>query len=85
MPKDVAWKKVGPLPGVLYAEMVGEVLKEQEIPYYISSDWFSVAYGIRGTSAVGDSAFIFVPEEFYEQVNHILEGMFEEFNPDSEE
>lgn len=78
MSHDDTWKKIGPLPGILYAEMVGEVLKEKEIPYYLSQDWFSSAYGIKGTSVAGDKAFIFVPEPFFEEVSHIIKGMFDE-------
>ncbi|MGH1364288.1 MAG: hypothetical protein ACRBF0_12085 [Calditrichia bacterium] len=75
------WSKVGPLPGSLYAEMVAEVLKEKQIPHYLSQSWFSGAYGIKGTNALGDDAFIFVPEEALEEVNEVLETMF----PDAEE
>ena len=78
MSNDTAWKKLGPLPGILYAEMVGEVLKEKEIPYYLSQDWFSSAYGIKGTSAVGNKAFIFVPDDYYEEVSDIVKGMFDD-------
>ncbi len=86
MKDDTAWKKVGPLPGLLYAEMVGEVLKEQEIPYFLSQDWFSAAHGIKATNAVGNSAFLFVPEVHFEEVSHIVKGMVtDEFGNDGEE
>lgn len=70
------WKKVGPLPSILYAEMVGEVLKEKGVPYHLSQDWFTSAYGIHGASAVGNFAYIFVPSEFYQEVQDIIKGMF---------
>ena len=76
--KENQWKKVGPLPGILYAEMVGEVLKEKEIPYHLSQDWFTSAYGIHGVSAVGNFAYIFVPAEYYDEVYDIIKGMFDE-------
>lgn len=77
------WSKVGPLPGSLYAEMVAEVLRGKQIPHYLSQSWFSGAYGIKGVNALGDEAFIFVPEEALEEVNEVLETMFPNADEDS--
>lgn len=76
MNKDTKWIKIGPLDGALPAEMVGEVLKDKDIPYYISQDFFGGAFGVKGAGAVGTAAFIFVPEDFEEQASEIIEGMF---------
>lgn len=73
--KDTKWKKIGPFPGIVYAEMVAEVLRQQNIPFYVTQDGVSATYGVHGTSIVGNKAFLFVPEEFYEAVLEIVEGM----------
>ncbi len=71
------WIKIGPLPGILYAEMVAEVLKEKEIPFNISQDGIATAYGFAGTNLAGNQAFIYVPEEFEEEVQSILDQMID--------
>ena len=53
------WKKIGPISGVIYAEMLSEALQNEQIPHHLSKDWFSGAYGISGTAAGGDNAFLF--------------------------
>lgn len=72
------WRKVGPFNGVIYAEMIGEVLQNQKIPYFVSQDWYSAAYGIKGASVMGENVFLFVPQDFYEQAIGIVETIFSE-------
>lgn len=76
MKDDIVWRKIGPLSGTIHAEMVAEVLEERNIPHFVSQDWFSGALGVKAVSAVGNSAFIFVPEEQYEEVLGLVEEMF---------
>ena len=76
MRDESIWKKIGPLSGTIHAEMIGEVLEERNVPHFISQDWFSGALGIKGISAVGNSAFIFVPEEHHNEVLQLIEEMF---------
>lgn len=75
--KKETWKKIGPLPGILYAEMISEVLKRRDIPHTIKQDGVSTAYGISGTSLAGNEAYILVPEEFLEEVNSIKNQMID--------
>lgn len=75
---ETNWKKVGPLSGSIHAEMVGEVLEERQIPYFLSQDWFSGALGLKSVSAVGNTAVIFVPEEYYNEVIELVNEMFGE-------
>ncbi|NIU01620.1 MAG: hypothetical protein GWN01_12110, partial [Nitrosopumilaceae archaeon] len=43
-------------------------------------------HGIKATNAVGNSAFLFVPEVHFEEVSHIVKGMVtDEFGNDGEE
>jgi len=75
--EDVHWVALHALPNLIYAEMVKEVLEEKKIPYYIKSDFISGAYGVKGISAVGQQALIFVPEKYYKQSKEILHQMFD--------
>ena len=75
--KPKNWKKVGPLPGILYAEMVGEVLKREDIPFSLSQDGVATAYGFSGTHLAGNQAFIWVPEEYVAKVKEIIEQMID--------
>lgn len=71
------WKKIGPLPGILYAEMISEVLKSKDIPHSISQDGVATAYGFSGTNIAGNEAFIFVPEAYEGEVEKIIEQMID--------
>ncbi|MEJ2536001.1 MAG: hypothetical protein P8048_02910 [Calditrichia bacterium] len=73
--KSENWVKIGPLPGILYAEMISEVLDKKEIPFLITQDGVSTAYGIAGTNIAGNQAFIFVPREHEQEVREIIEQM----------
>jgi hypothetical protein len=73
--KNKDWVKIGPLPGLLYAQMICEVLAKQDIPYSLSQDGLATAYGFTGTNIVGNKAFIWVPSEFTEQVQQIIERL----------
>lgn len=71
------WTKIGPLPGLPYAQMVCEVLSKENIPHSISQDGLATAYGFSGTNIVGNQAFIWVPPEFAEQVKQIIEQLID--------
>ncbi len=76
--KEENWKKIGPLPGILYTEMLAEILKEKGIPFYTSQDGIATALGFSGTNIVGNKAFIFVPAEFEEEVKEIVDQLISE-------
>jgi hypothetical protein len=63
MNDDIVWRKLGPLSGTIHAEMVAEVLEERNII-------------IKSFSSVSNSAFIFIPEENYQEVLALVEEMF---------
>ena len=71
------WKKIGPLPGMPYAQMISEVLEKNNIPYSLSQDGVATAYGFTGTSLAGNEAFIWVPAEFADQVKEIIEQLID--------
>ena len=74
-PKE--WKKIGPLPGLPYAQMISEVLEKRNIPYSLSQDGVATAYGISGTNLAGNEAFIWVPEEYVSEVREIIEQLID--------
>jgi hypothetical protein len=71
------WHKLGPLPGMPYAQMISEVLEKRNIPYSLSQDGVATAYGFTGTSLAGNEAFIWVPKEFVDQVKEIIEQLID--------
>ena len=74
---DKDWVRIGPLPGILYAEMIAEVLKEKNIPFSTSQDGVATAYGFSGTNLAGNEAFIFVPVVNEEEVKKIIEQLID--------
>jgi hypothetical protein len=71
------WVELGPLPGILYAEMISEVLDKRKIPYSISQDGVATAYGFSGTNLAGNKAFIFVPPEYEEETKKVIEQLID--------
>lgn len=71
------WVKLGPLPGILYAEMISEVLNKKKIPHSISQDGVATAYGFSGTNLAGNKAFIFVPPEYEEETKKVIEQLID--------
>jgi hypothetical protein len=71
------WKKIGPLPGLPYAQMISEVLEKNQIPHSLSQDGVATAYGFTGTSLAGNEAFIFAPEEYVDRIKEIIEQMID--------
>jgi uncharacterized OB-fold protein len=76
---DVKWVALPELPGVVFAQMVVEVLEQEDIPAYIQSLWSSGAMGvITTTSMPGVTAKIFVPEPEYERAKQIQDSMMDQ-------
>ncbi|UCF62833.1 MAG: hypothetical protein JSW33_09620 [bacterium] len=71
------WQKIGPLPGLPYAQMISEVLEKKQIPYSLSQDGVATAYGFTGTSLAGNEAFIWVPAEYVDQVREIIDQLID--------
>jgi len=74
---NVRWVALHELPGLVHAEMVKEVLQQRGIPCYIKADFIAGTYGVRGTGAAGLAARIYVPEEYFDQGEAILNEMFD--------
>lgn len=71
------WLKLGPLPGILYVEMISEVLDKKKIPHSTSQDGVATAYGFSGTNLAGNRAFIFVPPEYEEETKKVIEQLID--------
>ncbi len=60
------------------ADMVLEVLDNEEIPYFCQRDWFSSAYLIHGGSPIGTLIKVFIPETHFEQAKELTQGMLDD-------
>lgn len=77
--EDVKWAAMSPLPGVVYAKMVAEVLDQRGIPNYIQSLFGSGGLGmITGADFAGSSARIFVPETRLKEAAEIQDDMMKD-------
>lgn len=69
------WIPLRNLPGVVYAEMVQEVLRQRNIPCYLQSDVWTGAYGVKSASVVGAKCVLFVPKSMQQIAENILHQM----------
>ncbi len=77
MAENMALKKIGPLPGINYAEMISEVLKKEGIPHLIKNAGITAALNISGESLAGNMIYILVPETHFPQARRIIETMID--------
>lgn len=76
---DIDWAPLKPLPGMVYAKMVAEVLDQRGIPNYIQSLFGSGGLGvISGADFAGSSAKIFVPENRLKEAAEIQQDMMKD-------
>jgi len=73
--KEVDWVELRQISGTVYAEMIKEVLDNEGIPNYLSFDFMSSAYSLRGANLVGTSGKLFVPKEFKELAKEIIDPL----------
>lgn len=77
--EDVKWTALKPLPGIIYAKMVAEVLDQRNIPNYVQSLFGSGGIGVvSGADFAGSSAKIYVPEEFVAEAEAIRDDMMKD-------
>ena len=75
--ENINWVKVKELPGKVFGEMMGEVLDSAEIPYFLKSDWSASAYNIAPAGLVGSYVQIYVPENFYDEADSLLNELMD--------
>ncbi|MCF7804112.1 MAG: DUF2007 domain-containing protein [Candidatus Marinimicrobia bacterium] len=83
--KEVEWVELYQVNGTMYAEMIKEVLDNAEIPNYLSFDFMSSAYLLRGANLVGTSGKLFVPKDFKDEALDVIEPMINEEGGDTAE
>tara|TARA_B100001250_G_C19787776_1_gene784984 strand:- start:1327 stop:1665 length:339 start_codon:yes stop_codon:yes gene_type:complete len=64
---NLDWISLQPFEGKIYADMVGELLDQNSIPYYLKMDWTSSAFGIEAASLNNQIIRIFVPDQYYKK------------------
>ncbi len=75
--ENINWVKVKELPGKVFGEMMGEVLDSAEIPYFLKSDWSASAYNIVTAGLVGSYVQVYVPENFCNKANSLLNELMD--------
>lgn len=81
--KEVEWVELHQISGPVYAEMIKEVLDNEGIPNYLSFDFMSSAYLLRGSNLVGTSGKLFVPKEYKAQALEIVNPLIDEEESDA--
>ncbi len=71
--------KIGPLPGPIYAEMVAEALRKEDIPVHIINDALASAYGIKGATHLSDGVFLLVPRKHEARAREIITRIVDHF------
>jgi len=82
--REVEWEVLTRLPNAIYSEMIKEILDNEGIPNYLSFDFMSSTFSVRGYSLVGESGKLFVPKEFKEQAAELIEPLIDETDTDQE-
>ena len=85
MPDKKNWKKIGPFTGMLYAEMAGGILQDQDIPYTISQDGISAAYNIHAATSIQHAVYIWVRNEDFQVATDLLNAMLSDPDDVSED
>ena len=75
--ENINWVKVKEVPGKVFGEMMGEVLDSEGIPYFLKSDWSASAYNIAPAGLVGSYVQIYVPENFSNKANGLLNELMD--------
>ena len=69
---EMTWSALPPFSGMIYADMAGEILDNNDIAYYLKMNWSSSAYSIGATNLTGDIVRIFVPETSFEKASDLV-------------
>jgi len=72
----IKWKRLHGQPGIVYTEMVKEVLEKRGIPCLIHRGSL-LAYGVSGSQQLGSESFLLVPEDRHEECTRIITEMLD--------
>ncbi len=70
--EKITWIKIAQFSGKVYAEMAGEILSKNNIPYFLKSDFFASAFSITLTNVPGAVVKLLVPEDKKEQAENLI-------------
>ena len=73
--KEISWIKLGPILGNIFADIIADILSQNKIPHYLKADFLTSALGIQTGNMIGSTVFVFVPGEFQEKTNKIIEDI----------
>jgi len=72
----IRWKKLHSQPGVIYTEMIKEVLEQKGIPCILQPGNLSGMVA-KGASDMGTGSYLLVPEDRYEECERIVVEMLD--------
>jgi len=70
--EKIEWVEAGQFSGKVWGEMAGEILGNNDIPYFLKSDFFSTAYNISAVNMPGGLVKLFVPAINKEQAEQLI-------------
>lgn len=86
IPDNVVWKSLPPLEGGVFVAMVTEVLDQNDIPNLVKTELEAGGLGmIMGTTQLGRSWRIQVPESEYQRAMEIYKSLMGDQTPDDED
>lgn len=75
---SIKWKPLPDVQGKVYADMVMDVLKQNDIPCYLRSLFGSGGLGVISGAGLSNARDrIMVPDEFYDRALEIMEEMID--------
>ncbi len=69
---QIEWVEAGQFSGKVYGEMAGGILANNNIPYFLKSDFFSSAFNISPVNMPGAVVKLFVPENDKEHAEQLI-------------
>ena len=72
---DMQWVALKPIYNSTTADMITEILNNEEIPHYAKSDWASSALNTSGNSLIDNIVRIFIPKPYEKKAVEALIGI----------
>ncbi len=69
---QIEWVEAGQFSGRVYGEMAGEILANNNIPYFLKSDFFTTAFNVSPVNVPGAVVKLFVPENDKERAEQLI-------------
>ena len=72
---DMQWVALKPIYSSTTADMITEILSNEEIPHYAKSDWASSTLNTSGNSLIDNIVRIFIPKLYEKKAVETLIGI----------